>query len=607
MEAVLYTLVAIVVLGVLAQWIAWRLGLPSILLLLSIGLLAGPVTGRVDPDQLLGDLLLPVVSLSVAVILFEGGLSLRLRELRQVGPVVRNLCSVGAAVTWLGGTLAAHFIFAVPWRLSLLIGGLFIVTGPTVIGPMLRQIRPTGGVGPALKWEGIVTDPLGVMVAILVFESMVHHEGSAGPVRGILLTVGLGGGLGIAGALTLAFLLRRHLVPEHLQNPAALMFVLLVFAACESLQPESGLFAVTLMGVVLANQRRVDVRHIIEFKESLQVLLLALLFIVLSARVDREMLAQISWRHGAFLAALMFLVRPGGVLASTLGTSMPWHERAFLCFVAPRGIVSAAMAAVIALELSHQGVAEANMLVPLAFFVIIGTVLIYGLAAPVAARVLGLASTTSRGLVILGAHAWSRDLAKILQSVGGDVLLVDTNARHIAKARLGGLSARRENLLAEGSIEALDLSGKGRFLAMTSNDEVNALACLRMQEVFGRVGVYQLMAEEETEGETELELGGRRLFGEHVSFRLIGRRHSLGWRFKATPLSENFDLADYRQIYGEDALPLFVVRSDGSIVVVGADLSVTPREDQRLVGLVPPESEERPRLVPSPEPTPEIR
>jgi hypothetical protein len=330
--------------------------------------------------------------------------------------------------------------------------------------------------------------------------------------------------------------------------------------------------------------------------------LLALLFIVLSARVDRDMLAQISWRHGVFLAALMLLVRPAAVLASTLGTRMPWNERVFLCFVAPRGIVSAAMASVIALELGHQGVVEASMLVPLAFFVIIGTVLIYGLTAPIAARVLGLSSTASRGLVILGAHAWARDLAKTLGSVGGDVLLVDTNARNIAKARMDGLDARRENLLAEGSIEELDLSGKGIFLAMTSNDEVNALACLRMEELFGRVGVFQLVAEEETEGEAGFELGGRRLFGGHVTFREIGRRHRQGWRFKATPLSETFDLEAYRQVYGQDALPLFVVVDDGSIVVVDANLPVTPREDQRLVGLVPPESEEGP--VPGSKPTP---
>ena len=587
METVLFTLIAIVVLGVSAQWIAWRLGLPSILLLLTIGLIAGPIGGFVDPDRLLGEMLMPVVSISVAIILFEGGLTLRLRELRQVGPVVRNLSTVGAAITWLGGALSAHFIFGLESRFALLVGALFIVTGPTVIGPMLSQIRPGGGVGPTLKWEGIVTDPLGVMVAILVFESIAQH--AADPVRGLLLTVGLGSAVGALGAWILAYLLQHHLLPDHLQNPGSLMLVLLVFGVCEAAQPEAGLFATTVMGIVLANQKRADVRHIIEFKESLQVLLLALLFIVLSARVDRELVREVSWRHGVFLASLLFLVRPLGVFLCTLRTKMPWNERAFLCFVAPRGIVSAAMASVIALDLTEQGMDQAKMIVPLAFFVIIGTVAIYGISAPFAARALGLSSESSRGILILGAQNWARALTKTLTSVGGEVLLVDSNPRNVSKARMEGLTASRENFLAEGSLDELDLNGKGTFLAMTSNDEVNALACQRMEELFGRSGVFQLVSEQETSGEAEFEHGGRRLFGEHVTFAQIARRHRRGWVFKATGLSEAFTLEDYRELYGKDALPLFVVTELGAIRVFDAGLKMTPKEGQKLVGLVPPE------------------
>lgn len=586
MEPVIFTLVAIVVLGILAQWIAWRLKLPSILLLLTVGLIAGPVTGLVDPDALLGHLLLPVVSLSVALILYEGGLSLRFRELREVGALVRNLCTLGVAVTWLGGTAAAHFIFGVSWHPALLIGALFIVTGPTVIGPMLRQIRPTGGVAPILKWEGIVTDPLGVMIAVLVFESLIHGGAGSDTVRGIALTIGLGGVFGVAAAAIFVVLLQRHQIPDHLQSPVSLMLVFLVFGLCDAAQPESGLFAVTVMGLAMANQRRVDVRHIIEFKESLQLLLLAAVFIMLAARVDRALISEISWRHGAFLAALILVIRPAAVLVSSLGTRVPWKERVFLCFVAPRGIVLAAMASLLALQMGENGIARGELLIPLTFFVIISTVLIYGVTAPIAARYLGLASTAARGVVILGAQDWARALAKTLGSTGARVVLVDNNRRHVANARIDGLDARVKNVLVEDALEEMNLAGMGIFLALTSNDEVNALACDRMDEVFGRSGVFQLVAEQESGGGEEMDAGGRRLFGDEVTYKAIARRFLQGWMFKVTGLSEEFTLDDYRALYGERAIPLFVVEADGDLRVVTAKLGTRPRKDEKVVSLV---------------------
>ena len=589
METILVSLVAIVAVGVLAQWIAWRVGVPSILLLLGVGIVAGPVSGWLDPDALFGELLLPLVSLSVAIILYEGGLSLRLRELRQVGRVVRNLCTIGAAVTWFGGALFARWLFEVPWTMALLLGALFIVTGPTVIGPLLRQIRPRRSVATALKWEGIVTDPLGVMVAVLVFEVILHGIDGANPARGVAVTLGLGSVLGIVSGLVLGFLLRRHLLPDHLQNPVSLMLVLVVFGASESVQPESGLLAVTVMGVVLANQRNVDVRHIVEFKESLQVLLLAVLFVLLSARIDREVLFDLSWRHPAFLAALVLVVRPAAVLVSTWGTSMPWRERAFIALVAPRGIVSAAMASVLALQLAEHDTENARMIVPIAFFVIVGTVVLYGLGAPWFARLLGMSAKAHRGLLILGAQDWVRALAKLLQQVEGDVLLIDANRRNVSTARMDGLTVSQENILAEGALEDIDLSGRGVFLALTPNDEVNSLACLRMAEVFGRGNVYQLATADESRSETEWELGGRSLFDDDWTHHEIARRFRSGWVFKATKLSETFKLADYREIYGDEVLPMFVVTGGGAIVPYDPDLPLRPREGDKLVGMVPPE------------------
>jgi hypothetical protein len=267
---------------------------------------------------------------------------------------------------------------------------------------------------------------------------------------------------------------------------------------------------------------------------------------------------------------------------------MPRSERIFLAAVAPRGIVAAALASVLALELRDANHPSAGLVVPLTFFVIVGTVVIYGIGSPVLARRIGVSTKAHRGVMILGAQPWARRLAQALQRVGADVLLIDSNRGNVGQGRLEGLSITNENILAEGALEGLDLSGKGTFLALTSNDEVNALACLRMSELFGRGQVYQLIAEEESEGGAELDFGGRRLFGEEITFRLLTQRTREGWEFKTTGLSENFDLADYNRVHGETAIPLFVVTELGAIRPVDSELPVKPREGQTLVGLVPP-------------------
>jgi NhaP-type Na+/H+ or K+/H+ antiporter len=587
MDLVLLSIVAILGAGVFAQWIAWRAGIPSILLLLLLGLAAGPGLGWLDPDALFGELLLPLVSLSVAVILYEGGLSLRLRELRQVGSVVRNLCTIGALVTWTGGTLAARICFDVPWSIALLLGAIFIVTGPTVVGPLLRQIRPRRSVATALTWEGIVTDPLGVMAAVLVFEAILHGPANADPAMDVIRTLGMGSLYGAGAGVLMAFLLRRHLVPDHLQNPVSLVLVFVVYAASDAAQPEAGLLGVTVMGIVLANQRGADVRHIVEFKASLQLLLLAVLFVLLAARIDREVLLGIGWRHFAFLGALLFVVRPATVLVSAAGSGMPWRERAFLALCAPRGIVAAAMSSVLALQLKAAGVEHADLVVPVTFLVIVGSVIFYGLGAPVFARLLGVASSSSRGLLVLGAHDWARELALVLQRLGADVLLVDSNRANVAQARFRGLPVVWENILTETAFDDLDLSDRGTFLAMTPNDEVNALACLRMREVFGRAHVYQLVSVEESERKVELELGGRDLFGEAVTFEVLQTRFAAGWRFAVVDAAGTGTLEDLHEEHGEDVLALFDVFSGGRLVPLDPAIPLLPRESRRFVVMLP--------------------
>ena len=391
-ENLLIAVASIITLGIAAEWFAWRIGLPSILVLLVFGFLAGPLTGFLDPDVMLGDLLFPIVSISVAVILFEGGASLRIGELRQIGGVVRNLVTIGVALTWVLAATAAYLFLGLDPAAAALLGAILVVTGPTVIVPLLRQMRPVPQVASTLKWEGILIDPIGAVLAVLVFEAVVAgglERATAAVLLGLLKTLLIGGLAAALGVGILVFLMDRQWVPDFLQSPLALMVVVTAFAASNAMQSESGLLTATLMGVALANQKAVEVRHILEFKENLRVLLISSLFILLAARLELSDLARIGLPELAFLATLVLVIRPLSVAVSTLGSELEWRERIMVAFVAPRGIVAAAVSSMFALELAHAG-HEAYQLASLTFMVIIGTVAIYGLGSTPLARLLGV-------------------------------------------------------------------------------------------------------------------------------------------------------------------------------------------------------------------------
>ncbi|MCF6286007.1 MAG: cation:proton antiporter, partial [Candidatus Hydrogenedentes bacterium] len=484
MEEHLIQLALLVVLGIGAQWVGWRVKIPSILFLLGAGIAAGPVFGWVRPDALFGDLLLPLVSVCVALILFEGGLTLRFSELASVSTVFWRLVTVGVAVTWGVTAVAAHYCLQVSWPVSLLLGAILVVTGPTVIGPLLRHIRPTGKVGPLLKWEGIMIDPVGASLAVLVFEAIDAGGGHAAPevAWGVVKTLGIGLGLGILSANTLVLLIRRYWIPEMLHVAFSLALVLGAFALSNTLMHESGLLTVTIMGVWLANQKKVSIRHLVEFKENLRVLLLSVLFILLAARLDLAMLKELGWGGFAFVLILILVARPLSMFFCTVGTTMTRAERIFLCWMAPRGIVAAAVTSVFAISLAENGYAGAERMVPAHFLVIGSTVLVYGLTAGPLAKRLGLAIANPQGSVIIGAHAPARELGQVLQKEGFDVLLVDSNWSNVTKARQEGLPAHYGDALSEDLLDDLPLDRMGRVLALTGNYTVNALATLHFAE-----------------------------------------------------------------------------------------------------------------------------
>ncbi|NBC04324.1 MAG: hypothetical protein GVY20_11535, partial [Bacteroidetes bacterium] len=414
-EHFLISITSIFVFGIGAQWIAWRFNLPAILLLLISGILAGPVFGLLDPDALMGDLFTPFISVSVAIILFEGGLSLRFSELKDSGGVIGNLVSIGVLITWIVISLSSYLILDFGVELSILLGAILVVTGPTVIIPLLRQVRPSGQVGSILKWEGIVIDPIGAMLAVLVFEVILTTGVSAATsaiLMSVVKTIFLGTLCGLAGAGIIYFILKKHMLPDFLQNPVSLMIVVLVFTVSNEFQHESGLWATTLMGIVLANQKAAYIHHIIEFKENLRVLLLSALFILLAARVElSELMANLNLKVLAFLAIIILIARPLSVYASSMFSNINWKEKLFLSWMAPRGVVAASISSIFAISLTQNGFEQASQLVPIVFIVIICTVAIYGLPAAWVARKLGVAKPVPNGLLILGAKDWSISIA----------------------------------------------------------------------------------------------------------------------------------------------------------------------------------------------------
>ncbi len=588
----LISLGSIIILGIAAQWLAWRLKFPSIILLLSFGLIAGPLTGFLSPTELFGNALLPFVSVAVAVILFEGGLTLRLKELKSVGKVVLSLITIGVLITGVLSALAAHYLLDINWRISILLGAVLTVTGPTVIGPLLRHIRPTGKVAEVLKWEGIVIDPIGALLAVIVFEAIVIGEiENAGTQVLFVLgkTIFFGSIVGLAFAWLLVFLLKKFWVPDFLHETVTLSLVVGAFLLSDSIQSESGLLATTLMGLVLDNQKLVSVKHIVEFKENLRVLIISVLFITLAAMLDPSDLNTLTVGSFIFLGLLIFLIRPASIFASTLTSDLSVKEKIFLSWMAPRGIVAAAVASIFALRLSEIGVPQSELIVPNTFLVIIGTVAVYGFTAPMLARKLGVAQADPQGALIIGAHSWGVKIAKILKEKGFKVAMVDTNRSAIYKARMEDIQVYHGTALAKDIFDKINFNGIGKLIALTPNDEANSLTVLHFAEFFEREELYQI-SPEQTENKDDdrfspQHLRGRFIFGSKTSFASLARRFAQGASLKSSKLTEEYTIEKFKERY-ENCVPLFLITEDKKLKVFSSDMDFEPKAGHTIIALV---------------------
>lgn len=547
-------LVGIGLFSLISQWLAWRMRVPAILFLLAFGLLLGPASGLLDPDRLFGDLLFPFIELAVAVILFEGSLTLNRGEIRGHGNVVRRLTTWGVLIIWFLVAGLAHWLTGMDRELAFLFGAIMTVTGPTVIMPMLQAVRPTRSVANILRWEGILVDPLGAIIAVLTFTVVIATQLTTTWLEvPVLLVKMLGVGLlaGGLGGYLWGLALRRYWVPQFLHNVATLLVVFAIYAVADTAAHESGLLAVTIMGIWLANMRGIHIRSLLDFKESLSILLVSALFILLAARLNFEQLQAVGWPALLVMLGIQFIARPIKILVCTLNSSLNWRERAALAWIGPRGIVAAAISAVFAERLHQEGVPGAELMVPLAFVVIVGTVVLQSITARPLAIALGVAEPEPEGVLMLGANAFSIALAKVLKEAGFNVLISHSDWDSLREARMAGIPTYYGNPMSNHAQNTLDLVGIGRFFALSRNADLNQLACSFFAHEFGRREVFLLpVALSGRESDTEkhqvsIELPGRPLFAPDVSLSKLLTYMSQGAEIRATKLTETFSFTDY--------------------------------------------------------------
>ena len=564
-QHLLLLLCALVVVGVGAQWVASRLKIPALLLLLLTGLFLGPLSELIlgdpilDPDRLFGDLLRPIISLSVALVLFEGGLTLDLAEARKIGRPLWTLILSGLFIGFGSVTLLAHYLGGLDFATSATLGAILVVTGPTVILPMLRSARIAFRPAALLKWEGIINDPFGAILAFLVFAVATIAEkpqngGVLGLVLWTLLLIVANGMLGLLMARLLDRGMERGWIPEHLKNPVVLATALLAFALGEVIGHEMGLVTVTVLGMGLANMGNPSLERIRWFKEQISTLLISLLFLLLASRLDLADLGRLDLRHLLFVLSVLVIARPLVVLVANLGSGLPWRERVLIGWIAPRGVVAAAVAGAFSVELNDAGFPDGKLLVPLVFAVIFLTVSLHGFTIRPLARRLDLAAKGGKGLLMVGAASWNVALAEALVRAGAFVILADTRYHRVAKARMQGLFVYHGDALSEDVDLELPMEQVTKILAATDEDSYNSLVCVHFVDDFGRDAVYQLNPE--TTADAAGHLKGRTPWGEEGNYRNIARRFWRDGEFKVTALSEAYDYSRFRQDKPE-ALPLF--------------------------------------------------
>jgi len=583
-------LASIIILGIFAQWIAWRMKLPAILPLILIGLAVGPLSTLwndggekwlepiwlIDRGLFPGDSLFHFVELAIGIILFEGGLTLKQEEIKIVGPTIFNLVSLGSFITFVCATILSHFIVDLPWLISLLFAALIIVTGPTVIAPILRNVPLKRDVATVLKWEGILIDPIGALAAVLVFELIISlTEGGGGGAftqHALLQFIRIalvGSALGYFSAVVMKQLLTRKWIPHYLINVFTLAFVMMMFVASGIIVHDSGLLTVVIMGLVLGNMDVPHLKEILYFKESLSILLISVLFILLSANInisDLELL--MNWRCLALFLAIILVVRPLGVFLSTRKSTLSLNEKLFISWVGPRGIVAAGIASLFGIKLVKQGLEGAEYITPLVFMVVLGTVLLNATTARFFAKLLGVMIDKSNGTLIVGANQSARLLAKYISDNGQEVALIDTNVSNIKKATKEGLKGFNIDIYRDDIFDNLELNEMGYLMALTGSSDVNKYALNKFKKNFGENGSYRLISPEEMEqGGADMTDGLFSTTDDYINFSEVARDYPKMNEIVIQD-AENYESIIQEMREQKNSIPIFIKNTEGELRII---------------------------------------
>ncbi|WP_075996827.1 cation:proton antiporter [Salaquimonas pukyongi] len=598
MHAIELKLALVGLAGILAQWISWRFSLPAIALLLLTGLAAGPLTGMIDPVRDFGEVYRPVISLAVAIILFEGGLTLNLKEISETSKAVRRIILVGGPLVWLFSTLAAHYAGGLSWQAAILLGAILVVTGPTVIMPLLRQARLKKRAASLLRWEAIVNDPIGALLAVLSFEIFLVannvHEAENLLFNGVIAALIALPGAWLFSKFIVWLFLRGH-IAEYLKAPFLLVAALIANAVTNLFLEEAGLLTVTVMGIILANSRIASLAEMKRFKETITVLLVSGVFILLTASLDLNLIYELGWQAAAFVAAILFIARPVAITIATMGTGLTWQERLLTAWIAPRGVVAVAIAGIFGTALAEQGIADGEKMIAYTFAVVAATILLHGFSLPLLARLLNLRAVAKPGILVVGGSPWSIALAEKLKACDVPVMIADGNWNHLGRARAQSIPTYFGDVLSEHAHHELDIGVWSSLIAASDNDAYNALVCTEFGPEVGRGNVLQIGDRESVSEKRELHftLGGRALMRPGMSYDEMNDKIASGWQITSSTLSKEFNYEAFLSSRPEESQTLFWFKPGGVFHFAASNPDAAPGGDTIVISFGPPRDRSR--------------